>query len=166
MSLSIPGSGGKVKTLLKTPGAADPESLGRFQWVRTGFISGKLSNDRDLLLPNCRVLENLDCGPPYAQRVKAGHPDSWLDEREKWWLGNSRPLLYFHGQLPQDLAARVHAFLARGMVRTPDPGVLDRLFQVLYFASLKTEEAEPICALQSSHRYSALWARRRGFPKQ
>ena len=45
---------------------------------------------------------------------------------------------------PKNLVARVHAFLARSKVRTPDPGVLDRLFQILYFASLKTEEAEPI----------------------
>jgi hypothetical protein len=45
---------------------------------------------------------------------------------------------------PKNLAARVHAFLARNKARTPDPGVLDQLFQILYFASLKTEEAESI----------------------
>jgi hypothetical protein len=45
---------------------------------------------------------------------------------------------------PKNLAARVHAFLARSGIQAPGPGVLDRLFQILYFASLKTEEAEPI----------------------
>ncbi len=33
VSLSVPGSGGKTKTLLKTPGTPDPESLGQFQLV-------------------------------------------------------------------------------------------------------------------------------------
>lgn len=45
---------------------------------------------------------------------------------------------------PKNLAARVQAFLARGGARTPDPGVLDELIQILYFASLQTEEGEPI----------------------
>ena len=41
VSLSVPGAGGKVKTLLKTPGAADPASLGRFSWGRSAFTLGK-----------------------------------------------------------------------------------------------------------------------------
>ncbi len=42
VSLSIPGSGGKVKTLLITPGAAGPESLGRFQLGPYGVYIGEV----------------------------------------------------------------------------------------------------------------------------
>jgi len=45
---------------------------------------------------------------------------------------------------PKNLAARVYAFLARGGARAPAPEVLDSLIQTLYFASLKTEEGEPV----------------------
>jgi alpha-glucosidase len=41
VSLSIPGLNGKVKTLLKTPGAADPESLGRFELGPFGVYIGE-----------------------------------------------------------------------------------------------------------------------------
>jgi alpha-glucosidase len=41
VSLSIPGASGKVKTLLKTPGAADPESLGRFELGPFGVYIGE-----------------------------------------------------------------------------------------------------------------------------
>jgi len=40
--LSVPGSGGKVKTLLKTPGAADPEWIGQFQLGPYGVYIGEL----------------------------------------------------------------------------------------------------------------------------
>jgi len=42
VSLSVPGSGGKVNTLLKTPGAADPESLGQFQLGPFGVYIGEV----------------------------------------------------------------------------------------------------------------------------
>jgi alpha-glucosidase len=42
VSLSVPGLGGKVKTLLKTPGAADPESLGQFQLGPFGVYIGEV----------------------------------------------------------------------------------------------------------------------------
>ena len=42
VSLSIPGSGGKVKTLLKTPGAADPKWLGQFVLGPYGVYIGEL----------------------------------------------------------------------------------------------------------------------------
>lgn len=55
---------------------------------------------------------------------------------------------------PKNLAARVYAFLTRSGARIPDPGVLDQLFQILYFASLKTEEAEPIsCRVAFADRH-------------
>jgi alpha-glucosidase len=41
VSLSVPGFGGKVKTLLKTPGAADPESLGQIQLGPFGVYIGE-----------------------------------------------------------------------------------------------------------------------------
>jgi hypothetical protein len=47
-------------------------------------------------------------------------------------------------QYPKDLAARVHAVLARTGVRKPKLESLNRLFEVLYFASLKQEESEPV----------------------
>jgi alpha-glucosidase len=42
VSLSVPGLGGKVKTLLKTPGAADPESLDHFQLGPFGVYIGEV----------------------------------------------------------------------------------------------------------------------------
>jgi alpha-glucosidase len=42
VSLSIPGSDGKVKTLLKTPGAADPESMGQFKLGPYGVYIGQV----------------------------------------------------------------------------------------------------------------------------
>jgi alpha-glucosidase len=42
VSLSIPGTSGKMKTLLKTPGAADPESLGQFQLGPFGVYIGEV----------------------------------------------------------------------------------------------------------------------------
>ncbi len=42
VSLSVPGSGGKVKTLLKTPGAADPVSLGQIQLGPFGVYIGEV----------------------------------------------------------------------------------------------------------------------------
>ena len=42
VSLSFPGSGGKVKTLLKTPGAADPVSLGQIQLGPFGVYIGEV----------------------------------------------------------------------------------------------------------------------------
>jgi alpha-glucosidase len=42
VSLSIPGSVGKVKTLIKTPGAADPESLRRIQLGPFGVYIGEV----------------------------------------------------------------------------------------------------------------------------
>jgi hypothetical protein len=41
VSLSVPGSGGKVKTLLKTPGAADPAGLGQIQLGPYGVFIGE-----------------------------------------------------------------------------------------------------------------------------
>jgi alpha-glucosidase len=42
VSLSVQGSGGKAKTLLKTPGAADPDSLGQFQLGPFGVYIGEV----------------------------------------------------------------------------------------------------------------------------
>jgi alpha-glucosidase len=42
VSLSIPGSGGKTRTLLKSPGGADPASLGRFQLGPFGVFIGEV----------------------------------------------------------------------------------------------------------------------------
>ncbi|MGD0941232.1 MAG: alpha-glucosidase [Terracidiphilus sp.] len=42
VGLSIPGAGGKVKTLLKTPGAGDPESLGQIQLGPYGVYIGQV----------------------------------------------------------------------------------------------------------------------------
>ena len=42
MSLSVPGSGGKTKTLLKSPGAADPAWLGQFQLGPFGVYIGEV----------------------------------------------------------------------------------------------------------------------------
>jgi hypothetical protein len=42
VSLSIPGSGGKTKTLLKSPGGADPASLGQFQLGPFGVFIGEV----------------------------------------------------------------------------------------------------------------------------
>jgi alpha-glucosidase len=42
VSLSIPGSGGKTKTLLKTPGAGDPAWLGQFQLGPFGVYVGEV----------------------------------------------------------------------------------------------------------------------------
>jgi len=42
VSLRIPGSGGKTKTLLKSPGGADPASLGRFQLGPFGVFIGEV----------------------------------------------------------------------------------------------------------------------------
>lgn len=42
VSLTIPGSGGKTKTLLKTPGAPDPASLGEFQLAPYGVYIGEV----------------------------------------------------------------------------------------------------------------------------
>jgi len=42
VSLSLPGAGGKLKTLLKTPGAADPESLGQLQLGPFGVYIGQV----------------------------------------------------------------------------------------------------------------------------
>ena len=42
VSLSVPGFGGKVKTLLKTPGAADPTSLGQIQLGPFGVYVGEI----------------------------------------------------------------------------------------------------------------------------
>ena len=42
VSLRIPGSGGKTRTLLKSPGSADPASLGRFQLGPFGVFIGEV----------------------------------------------------------------------------------------------------------------------------
>jgi hypothetical protein len=42
VSLSVPGSGGKTKTLLKTPGAADPVSLHRVALGPYGVYIGEV----------------------------------------------------------------------------------------------------------------------------
>jgi alpha-glucosidase len=42
VSLSVPGFGGKVRTLLKTPGAADPVSLGQIQLDPFGVYIGEV----------------------------------------------------------------------------------------------------------------------------
>jgi alpha-glucosidase len=42
VSLSVPGAGGKVKTLLKTPGAADPASLGAIELGPFGVYIGEV----------------------------------------------------------------------------------------------------------------------------
>jgi alpha-glucosidase len=42
VSLSVPGSGGKLKTLLKSPGAADPASLNKITLAPFGVYVGKI----------------------------------------------------------------------------------------------------------------------------
>jgi alpha-glucosidase len=42
VNLSLPGSGGKTKTLLKTPGAADPASLDRIVLGPFGVYVGEV----------------------------------------------------------------------------------------------------------------------------
>jgi hypothetical protein len=42
VNLSVMGSGGKVKTLLKTPGAADPAWLGQFELGPFGVFVGEV----------------------------------------------------------------------------------------------------------------------------
>jgi alpha-glucosidase len=42
VNLSVPGYGGKVKTLLKTPGAADPNGIGQLQLGPFGVYVGEL----------------------------------------------------------------------------------------------------------------------------
>jgi glycosidase len=42
VSLSVPGAGGKVKTLLKTPGAADPASLRAIELGPFGVYIGEV----------------------------------------------------------------------------------------------------------------------------
>jgi hypothetical protein len=42
VSLSVPGSSGKVKTLLKTPGAADPGSLSQIELGPFGVYVGEV----------------------------------------------------------------------------------------------------------------------------
>jgi alpha-glucosidase len=42
VGLSVPGSGGNVKTLLKTPGAADPASIGQIQLGPFGVYVGEV----------------------------------------------------------------------------------------------------------------------------
>ena len=42
VSLSVPGSGGAVKTLLKTPGAADPASISQIQLGPYGVYIGEV----------------------------------------------------------------------------------------------------------------------------
>ena len=42
VSLSVPGASGRVKTLLKTPGAADPAGLGQFQLGPFGVFVGEV----------------------------------------------------------------------------------------------------------------------------
>ena len=41
VSLSVPGSSGKAKTLLKTPGVPDPDSLGHIQLGACGVYTGE-----------------------------------------------------------------------------------------------------------------------------
>jgi hypothetical protein len=42
VSLSIPGSAGNTRTLLKSPSAADPAWLGRFQLESLGVFIGEV----------------------------------------------------------------------------------------------------------------------------
>jgi hypothetical protein len=42
VALSVPGSGGKTKTLLKTPGAPDPDSLERIALGPFGVYIGEV----------------------------------------------------------------------------------------------------------------------------
>ena len=42
VSLTVPDSSGKVKTLLKTPGAADPASLGQIELGPFGVYVGEI----------------------------------------------------------------------------------------------------------------------------
>jgi alpha-glucosidase len=42
VSLTVPGVSGKTKTLLKTPGAADPTSLGQIQLGPFGVYVGEV----------------------------------------------------------------------------------------------------------------------------
>jgi len=42
VSLSVPGAGGKTRTLLKSPGAADPAWLGQFQLLPFGVYVGEV----------------------------------------------------------------------------------------------------------------------------
>jgi len=42
LSLSVPNSSGKVKTLLKTPGAAEPSSISSIQLGPFGVFVGEL----------------------------------------------------------------------------------------------------------------------------
>ena len=42
VSLSVPGSGGKTKTLLKTPGGADPASLSAIELGPYGVYIGEV----------------------------------------------------------------------------------------------------------------------------
>jgi alpha-glucosidase len=42
VSLSVPGSSGKLKTLLKSPGAADPASLNKIMLAPFGVYAGKI----------------------------------------------------------------------------------------------------------------------------
>jgi alpha-glucosidase len=42
VSLSVPGTGGKPKTLLKTPGGADPASLGQIELGPFGVYIGEV----------------------------------------------------------------------------------------------------------------------------
>jgi hypothetical protein len=48
-------------------------------------------------------------------------------------------------KLPSDLARIVHTDLMRGHRLHPTLSVLSQLFQILYWASLKTEESQPVC---------------------
>ena len=45
---------------------------------------------------------------------------------------------------PADLAKHIHAVLAKRVQRPPSQVVLTKLFETLYFASLKREEDQPI----------------------
>jgi hypothetical protein len=42
VSLSVPGASGKTKTLLKTPGAAEPKSLGAIELGPFGVYIGEV----------------------------------------------------------------------------------------------------------------------------
>jgi hypothetical protein len=48
------------------------------------------------------------------------------------------------GKTPSDLAAAVHSELRKRTSKVPAVGVLTALFECLYFASFRTEEAQPI----------------------
>src|SRR4051812_42349745 len=49
-----------------------------------------------------------------------------------------------HARFPADLALQVHTQLTRRQESPPSTKVLTRLFETLYFASLKREETQPI----------------------